>query len=168
MLSAYCIWVEKLPPSQLQYAVVEQESLAIKWAIDELKYYLIGRHFTLVTDHALLQWMAKAKDTNSHITLRFLSLQDLQCWRAVPTLQIMDPVCPSIWVNTKEGNYDDGPSQPYNELQIMPPQTSRVVLNRQHRLSTTIMDSPGTYGRLGRALRRHSWQRMITAAATFF
>ncbi|XP_053499839.1 uncharacterized protein LOC128619596 [Ictalurus furcatus] len=38
--------------------------------------YLAGRHFVLVTDHAPLQWMAKAKDTNARVTRWFLSLQD--------------------------------------------------------------------------------------------
>ncbi len=38
--------------------------------------YLLGRTFTLVTDHAPLQWMARAKDTNAHITRWFLALQD--------------------------------------------------------------------------------------------
>lgn len=36
----------------LHYATVEQEALAIKWATEELKYYLTGCHFTLITDHA--------------------------------------------------------------------------------------------------------------------
>lgn len=44
--------------------------------IEELRYYLTSRAFTLITDHALLQWMAGAKDTNSCITRRRLSLQD--------------------------------------------------------------------------------------------
>lgn len=43
---------------------MEREALAIKLAIEDLKYYLSGRHFTLVTDHTALQWMAKAKDSN--------------------------------------------------------------------------------------------------------
>lgn len=38
------------------------------WAIEELRYYLAGCHFTLVTDHAALQWMAREKDTNGRVT----------------------------------------------------------------------------------------------------
>ncbi len=37
---------------------------------------LLGRKFTLVTDHAPLQWMARAKDTNARVTRWFLALQD--------------------------------------------------------------------------------------------
>ena len=55
---------------------MEREALAIKWALQELCYYLLGRRFTLVTDQAPLQWMARAKDSNARITRWFLSLQD--------------------------------------------------------------------------------------------
>ncbi|KAK3506171.1 hypothetical protein QTP70_000570 [Hemibagrus guttatus] len=34
----------KLTPAEKNYAAVEQEALAIKWAIEELCYYLAGRH----------------------------------------------------------------------------------------------------------------------------
>ncbi|XP_026116332.1 uncharacterized protein LOC113094960 [Carassius auratus] len=66
----------KLTPAETRYAAVEKEALAIKWAILELRYYLLGRTFTLITDHAPLQWMARAKDTNARITRWFLALQD--------------------------------------------------------------------------------------------
>lgn len=48
----------------------------IKWAIEELWYYLAGCHFILITDHAPLQWMVQAKDTNARVTLWFLSLKN--------------------------------------------------------------------------------------------
>lgn len=65
----------KLRPSEARYAAVEREALAIKWAVTSLKYYLLGRQFTLVTDHAPLQWMAREKDHNSKVTRWFFSLQ---------------------------------------------------------------------------------------------
>ncbi len=55
----------KLTPAERRYATVEKEVLAVKWAALELRYLLLGRTFTLVTDHAPLQWMARAKDTNA-------------------------------------------------------------------------------------------------------
>lgn len=65
----------KLSPAEQKYATIEREALAIKWSIEELKYYLTGWHFMLITDHASLQWLARAKDTNPRITPWFLSLQ---------------------------------------------------------------------------------------------
>ncbi len=66
----------KLSPAEQGYAAVEKEALAVKWAVLELRYYLLGRKFTLITDHAPLQWMARAKDTNARVTRWFLALQD--------------------------------------------------------------------------------------------
>ena len=66
----------KLLPNERNYSTVEKEALAIKWTLDKLRYYLLGREFTLVTDHAPLKWMAGAKDTNARVTRWFLALQD--------------------------------------------------------------------------------------------
>lgn len=41
----------KLLPAETQYATIKRECLAIRWAVDHFRYYLIGREFTLVTDH---------------------------------------------------------------------------------------------------------------------
>lgn len=70
----YVSW--KLKLTKTKYAAVEREALVIKCAIEELWYYLAGQHFTLMTSHAPLQWMARAKDTNTRVTSWFLSLQD--------------------------------------------------------------------------------------------
>lgn len=45
----------KLSPTERKYAVIEREALAIRWAVDQLKFYLWGRSFTVITDHAPLQ-----------------------------------------------------------------------------------------------------------------
>lgn len=65
----------KLFPREKRYSTVEKEALAIKWALDTLKYYLIGKEFVLETDHSALQWIHKMKDTNARITRWYLSLQ---------------------------------------------------------------------------------------------
>ncbi|KAI3377106.1 hypothetical protein L3Q82_000303 [Scortum barcoo] len=65
----------KLFSRETRYSAVELECLAIKWAIDTFKYYLLGREFNLETDHKALQWLERMKDTNSRITRWFLSLQ---------------------------------------------------------------------------------------------
>ncbi|KAI2645879.1 Retrovirus-related Pol polyprotein from transposon 17.6 [Labeo rohita] len=44
----------KLSPAERKYAAVEKEALAIKWAVLELRYYLLGRKFTLDQTRATL------------------------------------------------------------------------------------------------------------------
>ncbi|XDV12076.1 hypothetical protein PO909_000820 [Leuciscus waleckii] len=65
----------KLFPREVRYSTVEKEGLAIKWALDSFRYYLLGREFTLETDHKALQWMERMKDTNGRITRWYLALQ---------------------------------------------------------------------------------------------
>ena len=65
----------RLLSHERNYATVEKECLAIKWAIGKLRYYLLGREFTLITDHAPLKWMALNKDNNARVTRWFLELQ---------------------------------------------------------------------------------------------
>ena len=66
----------KLLKHEKNYATVEKECLAVKWAIHHLRYYLWGRTFTLITDHAPLKWMSTNKDRNARVTRWFLELQD--------------------------------------------------------------------------------------------
>lgn len=54
----------KLTPTEHKYAVIEKKALAVRWAINQLKHYLWGQEFTIITDHAPLQWLAQMKDTN--------------------------------------------------------------------------------------------------------
>ncbi|KAK7912657.1 hypothetical protein WMY93_012868 [Mugilogobius chulae] len=65
----------KLFPREVKYSTVEKEALAIKWALDSFRYYLLGREFTLETDHKALQWLERMKDSNGRITRWYLALQ---------------------------------------------------------------------------------------------
>lgn len=65
----------KLFPREVNYSTIEKECLAIKWALDSLRYYLLGRTFTLETDHRALQWLGKMKDSNARITRWYLTMQ---------------------------------------------------------------------------------------------
>ncbi len=65
----------KLFPREVRYSIVEKECLAVKWALDSLKYYLLGREFILETDHKALLWLQRMKDTNSRITRWYLAMQ---------------------------------------------------------------------------------------------
>lgn len=65
----------KLYPREVRYSTVEKECLAVKWALDTFRYYLLGREFTIETDHRPLQWMDRMRDTNARITRWYLSMQ---------------------------------------------------------------------------------------------
>ncbi|CAM5155407.1 unnamed protein product, partial [Natator depressus] len=65
----------KLFPRERNYSVVEKEALAVKWAVDALRYYLLGAPFILVTDHAPLKWLNKMKDNNARLMRWYLALQ---------------------------------------------------------------------------------------------
>ncbi|KAI3364054.1 hypothetical protein L3Q82_010884 [Scortum barcoo] len=65
----------KLFPREGCYSTVEKEALAMKWALDSFKYYLLGREFTLQTDHKALQWLQRMRDTNGRITRWYLAMQ---------------------------------------------------------------------------------------------
>ena len=65
----------KLFPREVRYSTIEKECLAVKWALDSLKYYLLGREFTLETDHKALTWLERMKDTNGRITRWYLAMQ---------------------------------------------------------------------------------------------
>lgn len=66
---------KKLFLQDTSYSVIEKEALALKWAMDILRYYLWGNPFKLVTDCALLHWLNTLKDTNPRIMRGYLSLQ---------------------------------------------------------------------------------------------
>ncbi len=65
----------KLLPRETRYSTVEKECLAIKWSLESLRYYLLGREFDLETDHRALTWTQTMKDHNSRVMRWYLSLQ---------------------------------------------------------------------------------------------
>jgi hypothetical protein len=68
-------WSRKLLPRETRYAAVEKECLAVVESIKAFKHYLIGRHFTVQTDHRALQWLEKMKDSNPRLTRWTILLQ---------------------------------------------------------------------------------------------
>lgn len=65
----------KLTPTETKCSTIEREALAVKWALDTLRYYLLGAPFNLVTDHAPLTCPNRMKDSNARLTRWYLSLQ---------------------------------------------------------------------------------------------
>jgi RNase H-like domain found in reverse transcriptase/Integrase zinc binding domain/Reverse transcriptase (RNA-dependent DNA polymerase)/Integrase core domain len=67
---------QKLNPCQTRYSVTERECLAVLLAIEQFRHYLLGFHFTVVTDHSALQWLLALKTPVSNRLCRWImSLQ---------------------------------------------------------------------------------------------
>ena len=56
-----------LGQAELAYYVREKECLALVWAVTKLRYYLLGNHFTIYTDHQSLQYLGKVKDPHRRL-----------------------------------------------------------------------------------------------------
>ena len=65
----------KLLPREQRCSSVEKECLAIKLGTQVFRVYLLGRAFTIQTDHRVLQWLDRLKETNSRLTRWSLALQ---------------------------------------------------------------------------------------------
>lgn len=50
-----------LTETESKWSTREQEALAIIWALQKFRRYLIGRPFVVQTDHSSLQWLLDAK-----------------------------------------------------------------------------------------------------------
>ena len=59
-------------PAQRKYGATQLEALAVIWAVKHFRHYLIGRPFTLVTDHQALKWLVKI-DNPSGLFARWIA-----------------------------------------------------------------------------------------------
>ena len=50
-----------LSSSEKNYNVIQRECLAIIFALKQFRHYLLGRKFSLLTNHAPLQWLSSQK-----------------------------------------------------------------------------------------------------------
>jgi hypothetical protein len=66
---------EVVIPREQPCSTIEQECLAIVWAIKSVHVYVYGRHFKLETDYALLTWLQRMKNKNQKLTRWRLVLQ---------------------------------------------------------------------------------------------
>lgn len=66
---------KSLTPTERRYYQTHREMLAVVWAVEHFSYYLLGRFFTLYTDHdPLQQTLEKSKATNRRAMTR------TECW----------------------------------------------------------------------------------------
>jgi len=64
-----------LTKSEKHYSVIQCECLAVVYALRQFRHYLIRRPFTLVTDHAPLEWLS-AQKMEGLLCHRSLALQE--------------------------------------------------------------------------------------------
>jgi len=69
---------KKLLPREERYSTIEKECLAIRLATQAFRVYLLGRPFTIQTDHRALRWLDKLKETNARLTRWSLYLQSFK------------------------------------------------------------------------------------------
>ena len=65
-----------LNSAERHYSATKRECLAVKWACAQFRPYLLGRPFTVYTDHAALAWLMRAKDSESILIRWVLQLQE--------------------------------------------------------------------------------------------
>lgn len=56
-----------LNSAETRYSTIEKEFLAIVWAVQNFRAYLLGRHFTIQTDHRPILGINKLRSANSRI-----------------------------------------------------------------------------------------------------
>ena len=66
----------KLADAETRYSAIERECLGLIWAVEKLRYYLLGREFILETDHQPLQFVNKTKINNDRVMRWALLLQE--------------------------------------------------------------------------------------------
>ena len=68
---AICYASKSLSKSQTKYSATRRELLALVTFTRHFRHYLLGKKFTIVTDHSSLQWLHSFKDPDE-ITARWL------------------------------------------------------------------------------------------------
>lgn len=75
-----CYGSKALSATQRRYSATDRECLAIYWALHLWRIYLLGRRFTVVTDHSALRWLFESNHRDPHNRLARMvhSLQEFE------------------------------------------------------------------------------------------
>ncbi|KAL1140098.1 hypothetical protein AAG570_000030 [Ranatra chinensis] len=65
----------RLNQTEVHYSATERELLAVIWATQQFRCYLLGRKFTRVTDYGALRWMLSLRDPSSRLTRAVVLLE---------------------------------------------------------------------------------------------
>ena len=65
-----------LDSSQSNYTTTEKEFLAVVFALEKFRSYIIGYPVTIFTDHAALKYLLSKQDTKPHLTRWILLCQE--------------------------------------------------------------------------------------------
>ena len=66
-----------LNPAERNYSVIEKECLALVYAVKQFRHYLLGKHFTILTDHNPLVWLS-AQKMQGRLSRWALALQEYE------------------------------------------------------------------------------------------
>ena len=67
---------KKLSLAEAKYPIIEKECLAVMWGIRYFKMYLVGKRFTLQTDHKPLKYLKDAAYQNDHVFRWAMAVQE--------------------------------------------------------------------------------------------
>lgn len=65
----------KLLPRETRYSTIEKECLAIVNSVRHFCIYLLGQHFTIITDHGALKFLQTMRNGNGRLTRWAMALQ---------------------------------------------------------------------------------------------
>ena len=77
-----------LNDAQLNYSTTEKELLAVVFALDKFRSYLLGSKVIIYSNHVALKYLFSKKDAKSRLIWWILLLQefDIEIWDQVPKM----------------------------------------------------------------------------------